>query len=124
MFTKREQHTISKAFTAILHTLEETNHSLPYEWREAFKLEKRQCRSHIAAKALMVECFFEGVTKTKPTGELIRIRTGCRTAHIIGAHLATQREGLAVGILKLCEESNAIKNRNFHRDIDAISKGE
>lgn len=122
MFTKREQHTISRAFQAILHTLEEHDHALPYEWREAFKSEKRQCRSHIAAKALMVECFFEGVTKTKPTGELIRIRTGCRTAHIIGAHLATQREGLAVGILKLCEESNTIKNRNMDRELAEIAK--
>lgn len=122
MFTKREQHTISKAFQAIQNDLEERNPSLPYEWREAFKTEKRQCRSHIAAKALMVECFFEGVTKTKPTSELIRIRTGCRTAHLIGAHVSTQREGLAVGILKLCEESNVIKNRNMTRELDQIAK--
>lgn len=122
MFTKREQHIINKAFEAIQHTLEEQNHSLPYEWREAFKQEKRQCRSHIAAKALMVECFFEGVTKTQPTGQVIRLRQGCRTAHLIGAHLVIQPEGLNAGILKLCEESNAVKNKNFNRELDAIAK--
>lgn len=125
-FTADERHAIRSAFDAVTSRIERTDWTLPREWREAFKYEKRECSGPDWARALMVEEFIKGARTPDPVAELIRIRSGARVAHMIGAAMAERAKRYGVEreffdeLGCLCDNAKLAKSVAFKRRADAI----
>jgi len=139
-FTSKEQHAINRAFDYITAHLDCVDWSFPNAWRNALKLERRECSNATAAKALMVEQFSAGVrqaigNQSLTAAELFRIRPGAREAYMVGAALWTRaathqgtgsanaRQYIRDDLMALCDLSNEAKQAAFHRRADEIQGG-
>lgn len=98
-YTKAERAAINAAWSAIYHLCQCTNWSDGPEWREAEKLERKQCASDdrdktISARAMICKGWLEGLENPEqPASKLYWIRRGYRDALFLGVRHAIERRG-------------------------------
>jgi hypothetical protein len=136
-FTKSERDAIAHAFNMIEVELDAAPRDYRAGWRDAFKIERKQCSSSDWARALMVENFAQGVRQPKGAAELWTLRPGCRAAHIIGAALlhraethhdtmraSIARQRICDELMRLCALAEvaqvAARERRFNASLAAL----
>ena len=83
---KSDKALVNDAYRAIAYLCECSNHSAPYNWKEALRLERKQGLLTAEAKANCVKAWHQGVVeRNKPAKELAHIRDGYLKALLLGA---------------------------------------
>jgi hypothetical protein len=99
LYTKTECAAINAAWQAVNEVCSRTNWSDRPAWREAEKLEKRQCASDepqkaISARAMICKGWLQGLEEPEtPASKLYWIRPGYRDALLLGVRHAIERRG-------------------------------